>query len=553
MHQPQYRDLIRQEYRLPWTYLHAIKDYVDMAAHLEAVAGAKAVVNFVPTLLEQITDYAEQVRGYLHDSVPIRDPLLAALADPVLPGTPEQRIGLMKACLRANEQHMIKRFRPYEGLVRLAAVFGDYPETMNYAADQHLVDLLVWYHLAWLGESVRRQDPRIQFLMRKAQGFSLHDRRELVTVIGESLSGVIGRYAELAARGQVELAVSPYAHPILPLLLDLQSAREAMPQVTLPALASYPGGAERARWQLQAAIDCFQRHFGAPPQGCWPSEGGLSTETVKLLGELGFRWTASGENVLFHSLAQANQNGRPREQTLFRAHRLTEGGAVCFFRDDVLSDLIGFTYSDWDVDDAVGDLVHNLENIADACHDQPGAVVSIILDGDNAWEYYPQNGYLFLNKLYQRLVEHPRFELTTFSACLQEALPTGELPQLVAGSWVYGTFSTWIGEPEKNRAWELLGDVKRAFDEVSPSLTQAQRAAVEQQLAVCEGSDWFWWFGGENPHETVAEFDLLYRMHLSNLYQELGLEPPEYLAHAFAHGGAAPKQRGTMRPGRSQA
>lgn len=53
MHQPEYRDLRTGVYRLPWTYLHAIKDYVDMVAHLEANPEAHAVINFAPTLLDR--------------------------------------------------------------------------------------------------------------------------------------------------------------------------------------------------------------------------------------------------------------------------------------------------------------------------------------------------------------------------------------------------------------------------------------------------------------------------------------------------------------------
>jgi alpha-amylase/alpha-mannosidase (GH57 family) len=84
MHQPEYRDLRNGEYHLPWTYLHTIKDYVDMVAHLENNDRARAVVNFAPVLLEQIDDYAVQLDGFLHHGKALRDPLLSALAEPVL-------------------------------------------------------------------------------------------------------------------------------------------------------------------------------------------------------------------------------------------------------------------------------------------------------------------------------------------------------------------------------------------------------------------------------------------------------------------------------------
>jgi alpha-amylase/alpha-mannosidase (GH57 family) len=220
----------------------------------------------------------------------------------------------------------------------------------------------------------------------------------------------------------------------------------------------------------------------------------------------------------------------------------------CFFRDDGLSDLIGFTYASWHADDAVNNLVHHLENIAHCCRAHPEHVVSIIMDGENAWEHYPENAYFFLGALYRRLSEHPAIELTTFSDCLK-TVPAKNLKQLTAGSWVYGTLSTWIGEPDKNRGWDMLGDAKHAFDAAAGRLGAEQLERARRQLAVCEGSDWFWWFGGDNPAATVADFEQLYRQHLTNLYQLIGAEPPEYLAQVFTRGGGAPVHGGAMRPG----
>ncbi len=554
MHQPQYRDLVRGEYQRSWTYLHAIKDYVDMAAHLEGLPEARAVVNFSPVLLEQITDYAAQVRGFFTDSVPIRDPLLAALYNPVLPVEPEARLALMRHCLQANRARLIERFPSYLGLADMAGWLQQHPDFMMYIDDQFLADLLTWYHIAWLGETVRRQDARIKRLMDQGQGYSLDDRRELLQVIGELLAGIAGRYAKLAEMKRVELSVSPYAHPIVPLLLDLQSAREAMPQVQLPLLAQYPGGHERARWHLEQGIKTFERCFGIHPRGCWPSEGGISAPTLVLLEEMGFRWAASGEAVLNHSLAVAPKlQGLTRAQTHYHPCRVQQGKLACFFRNDGLSDMIGFSYSSWHADDAVANLVHHLENVARECQGRKGSVVSIVLDGENAWEYYPENGYYFLSALYRRLCENPRLRLTTFSEVLDRRAPLLTLPKLVSGSWVYGTFSTWIGDPDKNHGWDLLGEAKRTFDEVMASgkLTRAQAELAERQLAICEGSDWFWWFGDYNPEATVSDFERLFRLHLSNLYQMLGRTPPQDLTQVISHGKGRPDLGGVMRPAQS--
>ncbi len=552
MHQPHYFDRDTGSYQLPWTYLHATKDYVDMAAIIEQCEGARAVVNFAPILLEQIDDYAKQVRDYLATEKPIRDPLLAALASPALPAGKEYRLWLVNACLRVNRARVIERFAPFKFLAEFARCIDDHAQAIRYFDDRYFYDLVTWYHLGWLGETVRRDDPRVKALLKQEHNYSHSDRLTLLEVIGELIGGVIERYRRLAEAGRVELSASPYAHPIVPLLLDPHSAREALPEVALPEPASYPGGAERSLWHLRHGIDVFKRHFGLAPAGCWPSEGGVSDAAIKLFAKAGFRWVASGESVLRNSLERSGLN---HIGCIHRPYRLKGAKAACFFRDDGLSDLIGFTYSDWHADDAVNNFVHHLENIAEACADEPDRVVPVILDGENAWEYYPENGFHFLTALYRRLADHPAIELTTFSDALAAGCKPLELETVVAGSWVYGSFSTWIGDPDKNRGWELLVHAKEAFDRAKKSgrLKGAKLREAEQQLAICEGSDWFWWFGDYNPADTVLDFERLYRVQLAALYHLIGEEPPDYLSDVISRGGGAAEQGGTMRRGKESA
>jgi alpha-amylase/alpha-mannosidase (GH57 family) len=544
MHQPEYRDLRTGTIHQPWTYLHAIKDYTDMAAHLEANPTACAVVNFVPILLEQLEEYIGQIRDYFRGHGTIREPLLAELAEPALPGEPRARLQLMQDCLRANRERMIDRFEPYRRLASMARWYQKHPQSMIYATNQFLADLLVWYHLSWLGEMLQRDDSRVASLRKKAAQFTVHDRRELLQIILEQMESIVPRYLALAAGGQVELCLSPYAHPIIPLLLELGCARESMADAPLPSTTRYPGGEQRARWHLQRGLEVFERVFGRRPTGIWPPEGGLSQQTLALFAESGFRWTASGGCVLYNSHQPGDHDCN------HRVYRFGDAPIDCFFRDDGLSDLIGFSYSRWHAKDAVADLVGHMENIAHHCPDRRDCLITVILDGENAWEYYPENGYHFLDELYRVLCNHPQLRLTTFERFLEEnnPRPSGE-KRLTAGSWVYGTFSTWIGDPDKNRAWELLVEAKRVFDEqlACGALTPEEVAAAERQLAVCEGSDWFWWFGDYNPAATVGEFDQLYRIHLANLYQMLNREAPLSLTEVISRGGGHPALGGVMR------
>lgn len=551
MHQPDYRDAISGEYMQPWTYLHGIKDYVDMAALLESNPSARAVVNFSPTLLLQLDDYAAQIEQYRNNGTALRDPLLAALVGELSTLTDEQKMTLVKRCLRANVKRMINRFSVFHHLADMAALILKQPASARYYSEQFLADLLVWYHLAWLGETVRLHEPRIKALLRKERGFTMHDRLILLAIIGELLGETLERYRYLAQEGRVELSITPYGHPIMPLLLDMNTTHQAMPEAPLPKNGPYPGGEERVRWHIDEGLRVFENHFGFRPTGCWPSEGALSTETLKLLGEAGFHWAASGESVLRNSLHCCGVN---TAGCIHRPFTIADTSVNCFFRDDGLSDLIGFTYADWHSRDAVNNLIHHLHNIATACADEPNRVVSIIMDGENAWEYYPENGYHFLTTLYARLSESPEIELTTFSQCLEQGVQASNLPQLVAGSWVYGTFSTWIGSKDKNRGWELLVEAKQAFDRVMAEgrLGSEQRQLAERQLGICEASDWFWWFGDYNPAGSVQEFDQLYRHQLHALYECLGEPPPASLQKIISRGGGEAEAGGVMRRGQEQ-
>lgn len=556
MHQPEYRDPATGTYQFPWTYLHAIKDYVDMVAHLEAQPRARAVVNFAPVLLEQIEDYVRQIDICLKQGAPINDPILNLLATGDWPAPESEAFRvLMGQCLRANETRIIRRFPEYARLADYARWLLKNEGALIYLSPQFLIDLSVWYHLGWVAETVRREDERIKRLQHKGRDFNREDRLLLLRLIDEQLKSIGPRYRRLADSGRVELSFSPHSHPIIPLLLDISAADEAMPGVTLPASGRYPGGEERSRWHMAEGLRSFERFFGIRPRGCWLSEGGVSQAALSLLDRHDVAWTASGESVLRNSMNAAKaQDTAAAHQQHFRVYRFGDASVRCFFRDDGLSDLIGFTYADWHAEDAVGDLVKHLEQIAANCPDPGHRVVSIIMDGENAWEHYPENGYYFLSHLYEALVRHPKLTLSTYSDILADGdIEPMVYPHLLAGSWVYGTFSTWIGSPDKNRGWDLLNEAKCAYDEVlsSGGLPAERIEAATRQLAVCEGSDWFWWFGDYNAAEAVSDFERLYRRHLSRLYELIGRPPPESLTHVISQGRGAPARGGTMRPGQA--
>lgn len=552
MHQPYYRKGLDGEYQLPWVYLHGIKDYDDMAAHLERHPRMKAVVNFTPVLLEQLTDYAKQIKEFLDKGDSPDDNMLSMLAGATpIPDNARGRRELIQACRRAHAPRMIDPWPQFHGLLQIFPLDkqpGGQEILVSYLDDQYFVDLLVWYHLAWCSHRLK-QTPAVRRLMERAKRYTMEDRYQLLEIIQETLESIIPRYRKLAESGQVEISMTPWGHPIVPLLNDFGNMKESQPDAPMPEHAGYPGGMDRSRWHLQHGIEHFESFFGFRPKGIWLSEGGISDDAISLLDEMGIQWTASGEAVWHHSCltSACNPDEMACRKALFIPYRLNKRQTLVYFRDDGLSDLIGFEYSKWHADDAVTDFMGHLHRIASSLGDEADQhVVSIILDGENAWEYYPDNGHYFLDTLYRAIENSDFINSVTFSEA-GELTRTDTLSHLVAGSWVYGSFSTWIGSPDKNRAWDLLVDVKKVFDRKIGGMKDRKAEEARRMLAICEGSDWFWWFGDYNPSDSVNDFDRLFRTQLKTLYCMLGETPPASLDTPVSSGGGYMENAGTMR------
>ncbi|BBP42846.1 glycoside hydrolase family 57 protein [Thiosulfativibrio zosterae] len=563
MHQPHYRDGLDGQYRLPWVYLHGIKDYTDMVAHLENCPEAKVVVNFAPVLLEQLDDYGKRMRSWLADtSQSMADPLLDWVSGhKEIKCQVRERLDVVEACQKAFAPTMIHPFPAFRKLVEMTQCTEkttiEEASCLSYFNCHFYTDLLMWYHIAWMGQYLRLSDERLQALIEKGEHgihFSHKDQITLVEIMADAIEGIIPRYRKLMESGQIEISMTPYGHPIVPLLIDFESTKDAMPNAPMPASAEYPDGYERAKWHMEKGFEVYKHYFGTKPKGVWLSEGAISPAAVGLLDHYGIQWTASGEGVWRHSceVSHIDHHDLCSKKALYQPLQHASQKCAMFFRDDGLSDLIGFQYKDWNPVDAANNFAHHMHNIADFLGDKADEhVVSVILDGENAWEYYPDNAFHFLQAIYKRLSSDSRIEMTTFAEVLAQKVPVRHLPILKAGSWVYGSFSTWIGEKDKNRGWDLLVDAKVCYDKVlaSGKLTPTQVLQATEQLAICEGSDWFWWFGDYNPAGSVRDFDMLYRRHLEKLYQMLGQTVPDVLNTALSQGGGSMDNGGVMQRG----
>jgi alpha-amylase/alpha-mannosidase (GH57 family) len=534
MHQPYYRDPLTGRYDLPWTYLHAVKDYYDMAAIVDETEGARAVFNLVPSLLEQIRDYAEGTAV---------DPYLVHGRMDPSDMTTENRRFILDNFFSANRERMIEPHPRYLKLLYLAgngSRNGTTDRLRNFG-DQEILDLQVWFFLAWTGEMARRRWPELQELIQKGKNFSADDKRRLFDIHREVIRAIIPLYGKLHREGKAELSVSPYYHPILPLLCDSGTARKAMPKVNLPKTRfRHP---EDARAQVAMGIAYFTGIFGFAPSGMWPSEGSISDETLTIMAECGIRWTASDEGILAATLPEGLGE---RKRNLYRPYAFSGNGneLSLLFRDQRLSDLIGFTYSRWEQERAADDFVKRLEEIRKDCAGRE-AFVTIILDGENAWEFYPENGYTFLSSLYRKIAEKPGLHLTTPSQALERFPDRPVLDHVHPGSWIHAQYGIWIGHPEENTAWDYLEQARQAAVTGNPEVanllggtigtpdssdgSETKARQVCRSLFAAEGSDWFWWYGDDHFSPHSDHFDCLFRNNLIQVYRLLDLPVPRNL------------------------
>jgi len=529
MHQPYYKEPERGEYLLPWTYLHAVKDYYDMAVIVDETPGARVVFNLVPSLLEQLADYAA---GAAIDPYLVRGKMAPEdMAE-------EDRLFVVENFFSANRQRMIEPYRRYLELLMMDG-YGRAEKRagrLRGFRDQDILDLQVWFFLSWTGEAARRRHPELKELIFKGKNFTSDDKALLFAKQREILKEIIPLYRRLHEEGKAELAVSPYFHPILPLLCDMNSARTAIPRINLPsARFRHP---EDASSQVLSGIACFEKLFGFTPVGMWPSEGAVSDEALAIIAASGIKWVASDEGILVHSISGGLGPGR---EALYQPYFFNGDGTELrlFFRDHALSDLIGFTYSQWDPVRAVHDFIGRLTDIRQYA---PGSrVVPVILDGENAWEYYPDNGHGFLSLLYTGIAETPGLELTTFSELLAKVPARQALHHVHPGSWINADYGVWVGHPEENLAWDMIERTREAAVRHNPLVAALLSGrgdpggSDETALEVCksiyaaEGSDWFWWYGDDHFSPHNDRFDLLFRRRLMHVYNLLGLEVPREL------------------------
>ncbi len=578
MHQPDYRDL-SGEFMLPWVYLHVIKDYIDMPLNIMAYPGMKANINITPVLVDQWQDYNYLLEKALSEADATR--AVSIIPDPFLKPLLLQKLDdkikswMITHYKWANYERMVERFEHYKALFDITSSGF----SVFYLNDSYYFDLCVWFHLAWCGEWMKRYDPVIHYFLKKGHDFTIDDRRLLLkrlagwmkygislygfpAVKGEENPSLPPKYPSFIKKnkldelnkkkkGEYEVTLSPAYHPIIPLLIDIHGGAVSaqMTGMTYEPLniQEYPEGLDSAKKHLDM-LNNYRSKLGKDARALWPSEGALSSQALDLFDEYDINICASGEELLSLSLGidihkPVSIQGRSAVP-LYRVYKWKNTDLKIIFRDSGLSDLIGFTYAKWRGDDAANDLAGKLHSLDDFDKD---AVVAVILDGENAWEYYHENGFYFLNDLYSLISSSVKitplfmddiYKNYTADSCIK-------LDYIYPGSWVNGNFSMWVGEGQKNKGWVLLRDAKEEFlrwvndlmdDEKNRSdkIIKKKIDLALRQLMAAEGSDWFWWLGRNSPPFSQLSMEKIFRNFLKNIYAIMDKPAPANLFYSLA-------------------
>lgn len=514
MHQPYYRDMITGESTMPWVRLHGIHSYYDMLRMHRRFPEIQGTINFVPSLVEQLLAYVEFGKT---------DVFLEHTIAPAEELTAQQKVFILRHFFMANHERKIEPYGPYlKLLLRLGMDRQniDYNQAVRFFSTQEYLDLQVFYNLVWFGFAAKEEIPELKSLLSKGGHFSESDKAFVIDAQRRVLKNLLDELKAASASPNVEISTTPYYHPILPLLINTGIAHRANARAPLPPMLSAP---KLAKLQIRKGLDAMEEWTGVRPSGMWPSEGSVCPEAIPFFADAGVTWIATDDEILKRSLGPERTSASPY-QPFTATH---DGKSVAIvFRDHHLSDLIGFTYSKMHAHTAVEDFIGRLKDIAGNAGGEH-RLVTVVLDGENPWEHYPDSGKEFLSILFESL-EREGVQTRSIGKAIEEHPPTLSLEHLHSGSWINANFDIWIGKPQKNQGWDYI---RRTLEDTETKLgsDDAMSRRALESLCAATGSDWFWWFDDDFDSAFKGDFDRLFRGHLKNAYVLLGMDVPLFL------------------------
>lgn len=540
MHQPFYKDPLTGIYEMPWVRLHGVKDYFPMAALIDRSAKMKATFNMVPSLVAQINDYVQNSATDTFLDLTVKK--AGSLGE-------KDKLGILEHFFKVNFKRFIE---PNERYSELLIKKGIKPlsgaglrAVLKSFSDSDFLDLQVLFNMAWFHSITIDSDVNLQKLVQKKEGYSEEDKEYVISKQRQVMGQILPLYRKLMEEGKIEITTTPFYHPILPLLCDTSAARVSMPNAPLPKKFSHP---EDAAWQIAEAVRYHTEQFGLSPKGMWPSEGSVSDKAIDLMISKGIKWIATDEDILFRTLSLYDRKYKGAElfdrRIIYRPYKMKRdsGSLSMVFRDKNLSDMISFSYNSWNPHDAAWDLISHCRRTEENLRrDTDKGLFTIVMDGENAWDYYEDNGRRFFETVYSNMDEQEGICSTTISGFLAQEPAKRSLANIFPGSWINHNFEIWIGQEQDNVSWDYLSRVRKDLEKFTKEAWKAggqdaDTAIAEawRELYIAEGSDWNWWYGGKAHVGGDNPFDKLYLTHLKNIYKLLKKPIPEFLKISIA-------------------
>ncbi len=528
-HQPRYfKDPETGSYEEGWVRIHSANAYLPMIKLVKDYPSIKCNFNITPSLMLQMKDIISMYKSDKHSD---RRMQVAMKKAESLDN--DDTFFLLVRYFDMPQPTMISTSAPYQALLDKRDRFGPADAVTQFSVEE-LRDLQVWFDLTWTHPMLRKPESSLGRLWDKGlagKHFDEDDKKNLFDEQISILDSVLNTYREAQEAGQIEVITTPYAHPILPLVYNSDLGKVALSGEPMPKPAfKWPGDASL---HVKKAKHLYAEIFGRNPRGMWPGEGSVAQEIIPLVADESFSWFLSDVSVLQRSFG-------PKELTLeqkYLPYLVSEGDSRLhmLFRDTRLSDRIGFRYSKMAASEAVSDFIGRLREIHDSMPQDRPYIATIVLDGENAWEHYPDRGERFLRELYRRLSIESNWLKTVRISDYLESLPDDfQIPQiekLWPGSWIDADFHIWIGEEQENKAWKMLQNVREYWQavldqgEIAPDVEEA----VWNEILAAEGSDWFWWFGYDQESANDSAFDVQFRNTLKNVYRLTGKPDPAFL------------------------
>ncbi len=523
MHQPVYQLTPNGDYLMPWVRLHAVKDYLDMALWAEKFKDLKLNFNYVPQLLDSIIEYAQNDAHDIHSRL---------LITPVEKFTSEDKIYILNNFFDANYQTMILPNEEFHRLYKIAQL--DETNDISIFTDQEYADLTALFNLAWIDPSYKTSNKKLKQLVTKGKNYTLEDRIEILNIQRQIIKKIIPTLKKLVQDKKIEITTSPYYHPILPILLDYKNLRKNSAEDEILDLKAE----QDAKIQTQKALDRVEEIIGVRPRGIWPSEHCVSPKTLDMFSSLGIDWSISDEGILANSIDFEFEHDfkayiqEPYHLLKTYKYKAKSSDIKMIFRESTIANLISFEYQNHNPVATANDLYDRIKVMQSKILSSPDKehLLTIAMDGENCWENYLEDGATFLKTLYELILGDESLETVLISDYLDKAKEDKPLKKIASGSWINRNFKLWIGEPVKDLAWTYLARVRSdlsGFIKREPNNPNIELA--KKELYICEGSDWFWWYGEPNDSGRDNIFDFIFRTHLKNIYRYLELKPPSYL------------------------